>query len=71
MAVVLTGAAVGLVLSFLASRVAATLLFGISSTDPVTFISVPFLLLLVAGAAVWIPPARAARLDPMRALRHD
>jgi ABC-type lipoprotein release transport system permease subunit len=47
------------------------LLYGVTTTDPVTFIGIPFLLLLVATLASWLPARRAAKTDPIVALRHD
>jgi ABC-type lipoprotein release transport system permease subunit len=41
----------------------------VKSWDPIAFITIPILLLLVALAAVWLPAVRAAKLDPMQALR--
>jgi putative ABC transport system permease protein len=53
------------------SRFAASLLYGVSATDPLTFIVVPTLLLAVAALAVLLPARRAARTDPLRALRYE
>jgi ABC-type lipoprotein release transport system permease subunit len=47
------------------------LLFDVRPTDPVTFASVVLLLVAVAAAACWIPAARAIRVDPIVALRHE
>ncbi len=63
------GVAVGLLGAFGLTRVLASLLFGIEATDPLTFVSVPAVLALVALSACWLPARRAARLDPLRALR--
>jgi len=67
----LIGIAVGIAASFALTRLMKTLLFGVSATDPITFISVSVLLILVAVAACYIPARRAMRVDPMVVLRHD
>ncbi len=67
----LSGIAIGIAASFALTRLMKTLLFGVSATDPITFVAVSILLLLVAVAACYIPARRAMRVDPMVALRHD
>jgi putative ABC transport system permease protein len=67
----LTGVIVGLGLSFLASRLLSTLLFGVSAIDPVTYIVIPLILTGVAIAACFIPARRATRIDPLIALRNE
>ncbi len=47
------------------------LVFGVSTRDPVTFMAVPIVLAMVAGLAAFIPARRAARIDPIRALREE
>ncbi len=71
MMLTLGGMVIGLFASFFLSRVIKSLLFGVSATDPVIFIVIPFMLALVALLACWIPARRAARTDPMVALRQD
>ena len=63
------GGAVGLVGAFLLSRLLSSLVYGISTTDPVTFIGVPIILGVVALLANYLPAVQATRIDPMRALR--
>ena len=52
-------------------RVVASQLYGVSSADPLTFLATAGLLVLVALLASWIPARRAARVDPMIALRAE
>lgn len=65
----------GIVLSVLAAialtRVVASLLYGVSPTDPATFVAIAALLLAVAGLAMYLPARRAARADPMVVLRGE
>ena len=65
------GLATGIVGAFALTRLMATLLFGISATDPETFAAVTLLMMLVALLASFIPAWRAMRVDPLVALRHD
>ncbi len=64
------GVVVGLPAAMVLSRLMESLLFGVSATDPTTFVGVPLLLTLVALLAAWIPARRASRVDPMIALRN-
>jgi putative ABC transport system permease protein len=63
------GLAVGLAGAAVVAKAGAALLFGVSGTDPVTFGGVSVLLTLIALAASYLPARRAARIDPIRALR--
>ncbi len=67
----LLGIAIGLGCAFGVTRFMSSLLLGISPTDPATFAGVSVLLLLVAAFAAVIPASRAARVDPMVALRDE
>jgi len=65
----LVGIAIGWVASLALSRVIASMLFATSARDPLIFVAVPLLLLAVAAVASTAPAIRAARVDPMVALR--
>jgi predicted permease len=67
----ITGAALGLVGALIVSHLMAGLLYGVSPTDPLTFIGVTLVLTAAALAASYIPAMRAMRVDPLMALRYE
>ncbi len=71
MTLVAVGVGIGLAAAFAVSRVVKGLLFGISATDPATFLGVTLVLTAVALVASAIPALRASRVDPLVALRHQ
>ena len=68
---VLIGVAIGVASAFVLTRVMASLLFGVSATDPATFVTISLVLVSVAVLASYIPALRAVRIDPMVALRYQ
>jgi putative ABC transport system permease protein len=66
-----TGIGIGLLASFLLTRLLESMLFGISATDSVTFGMVALLLSVISLLACYLPARRAARVDPMVALRYE
>lgn len=65
------GVVIGLCGAAAASQAIATLLFGISPLDPITYLGVIALLLAVSGTACWVPAWRAAQVDPSITLRAE
>lgn len=65
------GLVIGLIATLLGSRVLECLLFGVDPTDPLALVGVTALFAAIAALAAWLPARRAARIDPMEALRHE
>ena len=71
MLLVLSGVALGLGASWLLTRLLRRLLFQVSTTDPIAFIGISALLVVVALLACYLPARRAARVDPLKALHYE
>jgi predicted permease len=71
MTLVIAGAIIGITCGLIVTRMVTNLLYGVSAVDPVTFVGMPLLLLLVALMASYLPARRATKIDPMVALRRD
>jgi ABC-type antimicrobial peptide transport system permease subunit len=71
MRLVRIGVALGLVGALVMSRVLSRILFGITATDPLTFLAVAVVLTATTFIACWIPARHAAKVDPLVALRHE
>jgi len=71
MILTVTGAVIGLALAALASQALSSQLVGVSAYDPAVYVLVPLLLAVISALACYIPARRAARIDPLVALRQD
>jgi predicted permease len=65
------GVAAGLIGAFALTRVMESMLIGVNPTDPITLAAIVVLFVVIAATASWLPARRAARLDPMQAIRDD
>jgi predicted permease len=71
MKMALLGVAIGIAVALGLTHLMVNILFGVSATDPLTFLGVAMLLVVVALLACWIPARRATRVDPLVALRYE
>jgi len=71
MTLTLIGCGLGLILAVALTRIVSSLLYGVTPTDPLTFILTVLLFGAVALVSCWLPARRAAKIDPMAALRYE
>jgi ABC-type antimicrobial peptide transport system permease subunit len=71
MTLALVGVVIGVSAAFGLARLISSMLFGVSPTDPITFLGVAFILGAVAMVASYVPARRAARVDPLIAVRQQ
>jgi len=71
MIVAVAGLFIGILVAFALARLLKAQLFQISPNDPLTYIAVPLVLIVVAALAAFLPTRRATQVDPVVALRHE
>ena len=71
MLLTIVGLAIGLPIAFVLARALSSVLFGVEAADPFSFLALPLLLAAVAALASYLPARRAARVEPLVALRYQ
>jgi ABC-type antimicrobial peptide transport system permease subunit len=71
MTLVVVGLIIGVGVAAMVTRLLSAFLYGVSTTDTLTFIAIPVLLTLVALLACYLPARRATKVDPLTALRYE
>ena len=71
MRLVAAGTVIGIAAAAGSSRILESFLYGVATDDRLTFVAAPLVLVAVALVACWLPARRAARVDPMQALRFE
>ena len=68
---IIIGVVIGLIGAYVVTRAITSVLYGVSATDPVTFVAVSFLLVVIALLACYVPARRATKVDPLIALKYE
>jgi ABC-type antimicrobial peptide transport system permease subunit len=71
MLLVLVGCVLGVILAVALTRIVSSLLYGVTATDPLTFVGSCLVLMVIALLACYIPARHATRINPMEALRYE
>ncbi|HWI19694.1 MAG TPA: FtsX-like permease family protein, partial [Vicinamibacterales bacterium] len=67
----IAGIGLGLPAAFLLSRVMSSMVYGVTTRDPLTFVALPIVIVAITMLACYLPARRAARIDPVAAIKQD